>query len=83
VLRYTLTSGSRRGDPTDWVLEGSNDAIAWTILDRRANQKFRWRRQTRAFTVAEPGEYAHYRLRITASSARRTLTVGGIEFLAR
>ncbi len=83
VLRYTLTSGSRRGDPTDWVLEGSNDAIAWTVLDRRANQEFRWRRQTRAFTVAEPGEYAHYRLRITASTAKRTLTIGGIEFLAR
>jgi hypothetical protein len=83
VLRYTLSSGSRAGDPTGWVLEGSNDAIAWTVLDRRVNQEFRWRRQTRAFTVAEPGEYAHYRLRVIASTAEHRLTLGGIEFLAR
>jgi hypothetical protein len=83
VLRYTITSGSRAGDPRSWALEGSNDGHTWTPLDERTNQEFRWRRQTRAFTVAEPGEYAHYRLRVIASSAEHALTLGGIEFLAR
>lgn len=82
VVRYTLTSGSRAGDPKDWVLEGSNDANIWTVLDQRINQEFRWRRQTRAFPVATPGEYGHYRLRVTATTGERTLTIGAIEFLA-
>ncbi|HEU5469068.1 MAG TPA: GH92 family glycosyl hydrolase, partial [Actinophytocola sp.] len=82
VRRYTLTSGSRPGDPKDWVLEGSNDGHRWTTVDERTGEEFRWRRQTRAFTVADPGEYAHYRLRITAASGERTLTIAEIELLA-
>lgn len=83
VVRYTLTSGSRAGDPKDWVLEGSNDGNTWTALDERANQEFRWRHQTRAFPITSPAEYAHHRLRITANSGERTTTIAEIELLAR
>jgi hypothetical protein len=83
VLRYTITSGSKAGDPESWVLEGSNDGHTWTTLDERTNQEFRWRRQTRAFPVTSAGEYGHYRLRITANSGGRTVTIGEIELLAR
>ncbi|NIH80364.1 GH92 family glycosyl hydrolase [Amycolatopsis viridis] len=65
---YTLTSGTDAGDPNAWVLEGSADGQTWTPLDTRSGETFPWRRQTRAFTVATPGAYAHYRLRITGSS---------------
>ncbi|HEV2780233.1 MAG TPA: GH92 family glycosyl hydrolase [Actinophytocola sp.] len=82
VRRYTLTSGSRPGDPKSWVLEGSNDGATWTVLDTRTDEEFRWRRQTRAFTVRTPGEYAHYRLRITANTGERTTTLAEIELLA-
>jgi predicted alpha-1,2-mannosidase len=83
VQRYTLTSGSKAGDPRDWVLEASNDGHTWTVLDERANQEFQWRRQTRAFPVTNPGEYGHYRLRITANSGERTVTMAELELLAR
>ena len=83
VLRYTITSGSKAGDPKDWVLEASNDGHTWSTVDERANQEFRWRRQTRAFPVKNPGEYGHYRLRITANSGERTVTIAEIELLAR
>jgi predicted alpha-1,2-mannosidase len=82
VRRYTLTSGSRPGDPKSWELEGSNDGQTWVTLDKRADEEFRWRRQTRAFTVASPGEYAQYRLKITANTGERTTTIAEIELLA-
>lgn len=65
VRMYTLTSGSRPGSPSGWVLEGSADGREWTVLDERRDEVFRWRRQTRAFRVAEPRHYRHHRLRIT------------------
>ncbi|HEV8558954.1 MAG TPA: GH92 family glycosyl hydrolase [Actinophytocola sp.] len=82
VRRYTITSGSRSGDPRAWVLEGSNDGHTWVALDTRDAQEFRWPRQTRAFTVADPGAYTHHRLRVTASSDGRTVTLAGLELLA-
>ncbi|WP_216216951.1 GH92 family glycosyl hydrolase [Amycolatopsis aidingensis] len=71
VRLYTLTSGARRGDPRSWVLEGSADGHAWTVLDERTGEVFRWRKQTRAFTVSSPAAYRHYRLRVTAGSRGR------------
>ncbi|HET9140932.1 GH92 family glycosyl hydrolase [Actinophytocola sp.] len=82
VRRYTLTSGARTGDPSTWALQGSNDGNTWTALDERSDEVFGWRRQTRAFTVARPGEYAHYRLLVTAGSGERTLTIAELELLA-
>ncbi|MBE1574793.1 GH92 family glycosyl hydrolase [Amycolatopsis roodepoortensis] len=82
VVMYTLTSGSRRGDPRSWVLEGSDDGEHWTLLDQREGEKFRWRRQTRPFALAGPARHARYRLRVTSSTARRVTLAQG-ELLAR
>ncbi|MEV5966749.1 GH92 family glycosyl hydrolase [Kribbella sp. NPDC051952] len=71
---YTLTSGHSPGDPTAWRLEGSPDGTTWSLLDERTNQLFPWRRQTRPFTVATPGEYQHYRLSITTSTTPPSLS---------
>jgi len=51
---YTLTSGSAKGDPSDWRLQGSRDGTTWTTLDTRHGQTFPWRTQTRPFAVAHP-----------------------------
>ncbi|UQS24912.1 GH92 family glycosyl hydrolase [Amycolatopsis thermalba] len=72
VPLYTLTSAARGGDPRDWVLEGTTDGVSWVRLDERRGERFRWRRQTRPFSVAEPGTYRAYRLRVTAATGRRT-----------
>jgi predicted alpha-1,2-mannosidase len=80
VAFYTLTSGTTAHDPTDWTLSGSNDGRTWTTLDQRRGQKFPWRLQTRAFQVANPGEYARYRL---AFSGGTGLSLAEIELLAK
>jgi predicted alpha-1,2-mannosidase len=58
---YTLTSASAEQAPTSWELHGSMDAREWTLLDARQGESFRWDRQTRPFSIAEPGRYRHYR----------------------
>jgi hypothetical protein len=82
LTMYTLTSGTRAGDPRSWVLEGSDDGRAWTTLDERRGETFRWRRQTRPFALGTPAAHARYRLRITESTRRR-VTLAQWELLAR
>ncbi|KZB85956.1 GH92 family glycosyl hydrolase [Amycolatopsis regifaucium] len=82
VVMYTLTSGSRRGDPRSWVLEGSDDGEHWVSLDQREGETFRWRRQTRPFALSKSAKHARYRLRITSSTTRRVTLAQG-ELLAR
>jgi hypothetical protein len=82
VRYYTLTSGAQGGDPRSWTLRGSDDGAQWTVVDQRAGETFRWRRQTRPFSVANPGTYRQYRLDITESSGD-TVTLAEVELLAR
>ncbi|MGH8795283.1 MAG: GH92 family glycosyl hydrolase [Stackebrandtia sp.] len=78
---YTLTSGGGDGgDPASWVVKGSSDGENWTVLDERSGESFAWRQQTRAFQIAEPGSYSHYRVEITDSSGEKT-TVSQVELL--
>ncbi|WP_432247331.1 GH92 family glycosyl hydrolase [Streptomyces sanyensis] len=62
AVQYTLTSAERGEAPSRWTLEGSADGERWVRLDARSREHFSWDRQTRVFTVARPGPYAHYRL---------------------
>ncbi|MFV0127219.1 GH92 family glycosyl hydrolase [Streptomyces sp. HMX112] len=68
AVQYTLTSAAKGTAPTTWVLEGSDDGAEWTELDEREGESFTWDRQTRVFTVDDPGTYRHYRL-VTAGGA--------------
>ncbi|HEX2133830.1 MAG TPA: GH92 family glycosyl hydrolase, partial [Actinophytocola sp.] len=83
VRCYTLTSGTGRDDPRSWALRGSTDGVNWTVLDERSRETFRWRRQTRAFAVANPGHHTHYRLDITENTGTPTVTLAQLELLAR
>ncbi|MFF8845212.1 GH92 family glycosyl hydrolase [Streptomyces sp. NPDC015127] len=62
AVQYTLTSAAKDKAPTAWALQGSTDGQSWTDLDKRSGQSFAWDRQTRVFTIGEPGAYTHYRL---------------------
>jgi predicted alpha-1,2-mannosidase len=63
AVQYTLTSPADRDRaPASWTLQGSADGTTWRTLDEREAESFRWDRQTRVFSVASPGRYAHYRL---------------------
>ncbi|WP_081241269.1 GH92 family glycosyl hydrolase [Streptomyces viridosporus] len=68
AVQYTLTSADAAEAPTGWVLQGSADGTTWTDLDERAEESFRWDRQTRAFSIAEPKAYGHYRLVLTGEA---------------
>jgi predicted alpha-1,2-mannosidase len=82
VTFYTLTSGSIPGDATDWVLEGSNDGSTWTTVDRRSDESFTSRRQTRPFKVQHPGRYNQYRLTIDKGTDPAGTTLSEVELLA-
>jgi len=80
VSMYTLTSSAKAGvDPKSWTLEGSADGVHWVSLDERRREAFPWRRQTRAFAVAHPGNYAHYRWR--AEHADKGVALSEVEWL--
>lgn len=80
---YTVTSaaGSDTLDPRDWVVEGSNDGVAWDLLDTRTGERFAWRQQTRVFLLAQPVGYAYYRLSVTANAGGATTSIAELEFL--
>ncbi|WP_367135872.1 GH92 family glycosyl hydrolase [Saccharothrix sp. HUAS TT1] len=75
---YTLTSGKAGGDPASWVLKGSYDGQAWATVDERSGEAFPWRQQTRAFEIARPGHYQHYRLEFPGEA-----TLAEFELLAK
>ena len=78
VRFYTLTSGTEAGgDPSGWVVTGSNDGSSWTVLDERSGERFRWRSQTRPFKLRETGGYAYYRIEFSGGGA----TLGEVELL--
>ena len=74
---YTLTSSDGAGDPSAWVVKGSNDGAHWSTLDTRSGERFAWRLQTRAFSIAHPGIYRYYRIELSGSA-----TLSEVEFLA-
>jgi len=78
VSFYTLTSGTAAGgDPSAWVVQGSNDGRRWKVLDERSGEAFRWRSQTRPFKLWRPGSYASYRIEVTRGGG----TLGEVELL--
>ncbi|MGW2488859.1 GH92 family glycosyl hydrolase [Streptomyces sp. NPDC001606] len=78
AVQYTLTSSTDRGTaPTGWTLQGSTDGSTWQTLDHRSGETFTWDRQTRAFTIAEPGLWTKYRLVLDGAS-----TLAEVELLA-
>jgi predicted alpha-1,2-mannosidase len=78
ALLYTVTAGDTPGAaPADWVIEAHDGDENWTEVDRRAGETFRWSRQTRAFALANPQPWRHYRYRHLGSRA----SLAQLEFL--
>ena len=82
VEQYTLTSGQAGADPRSWVLEGSNDGTKWKEVDKRTNESFDWRQQTRPFEVGKGGRYQYYRLTVTATTGG-TSSLAEVELIGR
>jgi len=78
---YTLTSGTKDGHPTSWVLEGSDDGSSWKELDRRSGQAFEWAHYTRPFRLKTPASYRFVRLVVTESSDKKQFSLAELELL--
>lgn len=66
VNTYSLTStaGSADCDPKTWSLYGSVDNSAWILLDRRVDQRFDERKQTRSFDFTNTRAYRYLKLEV-------------------
>ena len=81
VSLLTLTSAARAAAPSGWQLQASVDGHHWRTLDTRQQQRFAWPRQTRAFAVQAPGEYAYYRVHFDAAPSASIRALAEIELL--
>ena len=71
ITHYALSSANDFAgrDPKDWTLQGSDDALTWTDLDRQTGQMFPDRFQTKSYQLAAPSAaYRYYKLDITANN---------------
>lgn len=66
LASYALTSANDapERDPASWVLEGSNDGVAWAPVDVRMGEGFATRFERRELEVATDRFYRHYQLRM-------------------
>jgi predicted alpha-1,2-mannosidase len=70
ITHYAISSAndSPERDPKDWTLQGSNDALAWTDLDKQTGQSFSARFQQNDYQIAPTAAYKYFRLTITANN---------------
>lgn len=69
VNKYSFTSGNDapERDAKNWELLGSDDETTWTSLDKRTDQVFSARNQTREFKITNTTPYKYYRINITSN----------------
>lgn len=74
VTKYTMRSRDSYGVvvASDWVVEGSNDNINWTILHTVTGQDNMAARETRTFALDTTGNYRYYRFKITGNKNARS-----------
>lgn len=77
VNKYNFTSGNDAPDrdPVNWELFGSNNGSTWTSLDKRVDQVFSGRNQTRDFVVANTTAYKYYRISITRNGGSDAIQI--------
>ncbi|MEU6404906.1 GH92 family glycosyl hydrolase [Streptomyces sp. NPDC046985] len=83
ITRYALTSANDHAerDPKDWTLQGSADGADWKTLDTRTGASFSERYQTTTYDLAQPAEYRHFRLDVTANNgAADALQLADVQF---
>lgn len=77
------SGGAPASDPAGWVLCGSHDGRRWVELDRREGASFCSRFQPLAGRIAQPSDYAAYRLEFFPQSGADTVAVGEVRFRDR
>lgn len=70
-------------DPAGWVLSGSHDGRKWVELDRREGCAFCSRFQEITGQIAEPSNYAAYKVEFFPHGEADTVVVGDVRFYDR
>lgn len=85
IWKYTLSifnSGNTEetnGAPLNWVFEGSDDGINYTVLDKQTNRTL-WNIYThREFEINNQRKYQYYRLNVSANNGSQYLYIGEIQ----
>lgn len=85
VNEYRITSANDfpSRDPKNWILQGSNDGENWIDIDKRTNQFFNKRFQTKSFEVNsnQKTPYQYYRLNVEANNGGRELQIAEFQLL--
>ncbi|MBO7119107.1 MAG: carbohydrate-binding protein [Bacteroidaceae bacterium] len=68
-------------DPSDWILEGSNDGQNWTLLDARSGEFFSHRYATQFYYTESNAAFSNYRLTITAVNGAKQMQIGEFQLL--
>lgn len=79
ALAYTITSSDNPDKaPKAWELLASDDARSWQVIDRRQQEVFPWKRQTRPFLVPDATKHRYYRWVVSESHSAE---IGEFELL--
>ncbi|MFU8854942.1 ThuA domain-containing protein [Micromonospora sp. SL1-18] len=83
ITRYALTSANDFDDrdPKNWTLQGSQDGQNWVDLDKRSNETFPQRFQTREFKFENSTVYPWYKLDITANNGNKDIQLAELRLL--
>ena len=63
--RFTSANDAPKRDPEQWLLEGSNNAKQWHVIDEQQQQTFTVRQQSRQFQLNTATAYRFYRLTLS------------------
>jgi len=80
ITKYTITAPEDTRDPEDWTLQGSNDDIAWDVVDTVTGQSFATG-EKKTFTCDTPGNYRYYLLDVTKLNGTLFLRISEIELI--
>ncbi|SDW69531.1 alpha-1,2-mannosidase, putative [Amycolatopsis xylanica] len=71
ITHYAVTSANDapERDPKDWALQGSNDALTWTDIDKQTGQSYSDRFQQKDYKLAAPTTaYKYFRFDVTRNN---------------
>lgn len=86
IVGYEITSANDapERDPTDWILEGSNDGTTWESVDTQAGQSFTTFFTTNKYEIPAGGaEYTQFRFTLEHAAGVGILQLSEIELIVK
>lgn len=80
---YSIYCLENNSPPRSWVLEASNDAVTWDIIDTRNDYVVAsWTNNRKVtFNIAPTKAYLNYRVRVTRNNTAEVINIHEIEFM--